>query len=301
MEDADAAALHRVIARLQQSANSLEHELVQRRKADRALDLQAERISALERTQAVLKNLAGHDALTGLANRRAFTDRLAHAFARARRSGSRLALLFVDLDGFKTLNDRHGHEAGDRLLTQVAERLLRCVRASDTVCRLGGDEFTVLMEDADAAEATLLAQRVVDAFADRFVLGNDRVELTASVGIGRYPDDAADARGLMRSADRAMYRAKSFGKGRHASLDMLPPASPGATGDAPIAGRAAAVDASKWMTVEAAALQLGLSRPHVVKLIGEQRFVGQVMHQAGALPLISSNAVSRIAEGLAHA
>src|SRR5690349_20646551 len=158
--------LHDTIARLQQSANALEREIVRRGELEKAL--------------AVLEHLACHDALTGLGNRRIFTDRLAQAFARARRTERHLALLFVDLDDFKAVNDRFGHDAGDALLQEVAARLNRCVRGGDTVCRLGGDEFTVIMEDANAGEAAVLARRIVDALAETFVLGGHSVAVTAS-------------------------------------------------------------------------------------------------------------------------
>lgn len=277
----DPDRLHRTIACLQQVANSLESELARRRATDGVVARQAETIAAMERSQAALEALVGRDALTGLSNRRTFNDCVARAFARTERTQSRVALLFVDVDDFKALNDRFGHETGDRVLKEVGTRLSRCVRGSDTVCRLDGDEFTIVMEDAGADEAAALAQRVVDAFAEKVVLGAATIGLTVSVGIGLYPDDATDAETLIRSADKAMYRAKALGKGRHARPTT-------------------ADEATHWMTVEAAALQLGLSRPHVAKLISEKRF-DNVVHRHGALPLIPASEVSRVARQIRQA
>ena len=294
---ADPARLHGTIARLQQAADALEHELVQRHENDRLLAAQAARISSLERTQVELASQATHDPLTGLINRRAFGDCLSHAFARARRTGSSLALLFIDLDDFKSLNDRHGHEAGDRLLQEVAMRLGRCVRASETVCRLGGDEFAVVMEDADACDAAALAQRVVDALGEDQRVGGVPLAVTASVGIGLYPEDAPDAQSLICSADKAMYRAKALGKARYeASMAVAATSSFAlAVAGAPLSG--AAADSNAWMTVEAAAMRLRLSRPHIVKLITERR-LGKVVRQQGALPLIPVEEVSRLEQEL---
>ena len=297
--------LHRVVARLQQSTNALEHELAHRRRSDRLLDRQAARITALERAQAALKDLAGHDALTGLFNRRAFGECLSRALARARRMRTHVALLFIDLDDFKGFNDRFGHPAGDQLLQEAGTRLGACVRASDTVCRIGGDEFTIVMEDADAQEAALLAQRVVDALAEPFTLGQQKVRLTASIGLGLYPDDAADAQGLIHRADRAMYHAKALGKACYADPcragspvagpDALERAAAGVRTDQ--AAAAGTAGATPWMTVAGAALQLGLSRPHVAKLIVERRFAN-VIPQDGALPLIPATEVSRVGQEL---
>jgi diguanylate cyclase (GGDEF)-like protein len=192
---------HGTIARLQQAANSLEREIARRRE--------------LEKARAELEHLAGHDPLTGLGNRRIFTDRLEHACAKARRAASHLALVYIDLDAFKPVNDRFGHEAGDELLVEVATRLTHCVRGSDTVCRLGGDEFSVVMEDADAGQAAVLAQRIVNALAGEFVLNGQALDITASIGISLHPDDGSDVQTLLRSADSAMYRAKQLGQASH--------------------------------------------------------------------------------------
>lgn len=156
---------------------------------------------------------ANHDALTGLPNRELFADRMSRAFAQADRHGGQVGLLFIDLDRFKEANDCFGHEAGDVILIEVAERLRRCVRASDTVARMGGDEFVVLMpmpmtrEDAEG-----MAARIVDALARPYAVGEAAADISASVGIALYPLDAKDAEALLRCADRAMYRAKDAGR-----------------------------------------------------------------------------------------
>jgi diguanylate cyclase (GGDEF)-like protein len=157
---------------------------------------------------------AFHDGLTGLPNRSLFIDRLGHAIDRGERSGAEVGVLFCDLDGFKTVNDSLGHSAGDRLLVSVADRLRECVRPADTVARLGGDDFAVLLEElrgpGDAARA---AQRILNALEAPFQLASREVYVTVSIGIAT---GVGDADTLLRDADLAMYRAKSEGKGRYA-------------------------------------------------------------------------------------
>jgi diguanylate cyclase (GGDEF)-like protein len=159
-------------------------------------------------------HLARHDALTSLPNRTLFLDRVEQAVHRAQRSGSALAVLFLDLDGFKGVNDRFGHAEGDELLKIVAARLVGCVRAVDSVARLGGDEFAVLLEGVeDVSELDVLCQRLLAALRREIrVLGHE-VVVGASIGValGALDDDAA---GLLRNADMAMYRAKALGKDR---------------------------------------------------------------------------------------
>ena len=155
-----------------------------------------------------------HDSLTGLPNRSLFLDRMRHALARAERGSEPVAVLFCDLDGFKTVNDSLGHRTGDRLLLAVAERLTECLRPADTIARLGGDEFAVLLEElrqpGDAARA---AQRLLDALRAPFELRGREFYISASIGIAA---GAGDAETLLRDADLAMYRAKARGKGRYA-------------------------------------------------------------------------------------
>lgn len=164
-----------------------------------------------------LQHQALHDPLTQLANRRRFIDRLEHALVRLERSGGALALLFMDLDDFKRVNDSLGHSAGDQLLTDVAERVQSCLRSADTVARLGGDEFAVLLEDLhDLDEAAVVADRILRALKAPFVMGDTELTVRASIGIayanGRQRK--ADAETLMQEADTAMYSAKAQGKGR---------------------------------------------------------------------------------------
>ncbi|MFN8559898.1 MAG: diguanylate cyclase, partial [Dehalococcoidia bacterium] len=161
-----------------------------------------------------LSHQAFHDPLTGLANRALFTDRVEHALERTRRHGSPLALLFLDLDDFKSINDSYGHETGDALLCAVAERLIGCVRPTDTAARFGGDEFTMLLDDAGADEAIRVASRVLAALAAPITARDHQLVTRASIGIVMAPDGGDRAGELLRNADLAMYRAKSDGKGR---------------------------------------------------------------------------------------
>jgi len=155
-----------------------------------------------------------HDALTGLPNRALFGDRLGHAVQRAERAGTEVAVLFLDLDRFKTVNDSLGHAAGDELLCAVAERIGVCMRSADTAARLGGDEFAVLLEDlTSSSEAVRVAQRIIDALREPIVVAGREVFASASVGVATGDRDADD---LLRQADVAMYRAKAEGKGRFA-------------------------------------------------------------------------------------
>lgn len=173
-----------------------------------------ERIEAMLRQNlATLHHDAHHDALTGLPNRVLFEDRLELAVAEAARHGRRLAVLFIDLDGFKRINDVHGHAAGDAALVEVAARLARSLRASDTLARLHGDEFVVLLPEIAAdADARALAATLLDALAPPIKLAGQGSSLTASIGVCVYPRDADDAASLLRAADAAMYRAKAGGK-----------------------------------------------------------------------------------------
>ena len=165
-----------------------------------------------ERRQAEekLRVVATHDPLTALPNRTLLHERLSHALAKAQRHGRLLAVLFVDLDRFKTVNDTLGHEAGDRLLQVTAQRLYDCLRETDTMARQGGDEFVVLMDELTDREAiTRVSQRILDAVGQPFVIDGQELHITASVGISVYPEDG---RTLLKNADIAMYRAKEKGK-----------------------------------------------------------------------------------------
>ena len=164
-----------------------------------------------------IRHLAFHDALTGLPNRALFQDRLQHAVARAQREGSRLSVTFIDLDGFKAVNDGLGHDVGDLLLMEVADRIRsRLRRDVDTVARLGGDEFVVLMEDLrDADACACLAGEIIADIARPMELKGHTVRVGASMGMAFFPDDGRDALELMKRADTAMYAAKAAGKGTY--------------------------------------------------------------------------------------
>ena len=171
-----------------------------------------EDVTALRRQEAELSRRALHDPLTDLPNRSYFLDRLGQAIERSRRARTRLAVLFVDLDGFKAVNDTVGHEGGDRVLTEVAHRLKGAVRGGDTVARFGGDEFTVLCEDVDGAdEMVAAAERISAALAAAFDIEGREFSIDCSIGIAIGFGARTAARELLRTADVAMYEAKSEG------------------------------------------------------------------------------------------
>lgn len=166
-----------------------------------------------KRSEERLSHIAHHDQLTGLANRVLLGERLGQALSRARRRGALVAVFFLDLDRFKAVNDTLGHDAGDELLRQVAQRLRGSVRETDTVARMGGDEFAIVLEELDRAEeATLLAQRVLNSFATPFKLNCGDVGTSTSVGIALFPHNGKGVEELLKCADSAMYRAKSMGR-----------------------------------------------------------------------------------------
>ncbi len=168
-----------------------------------------QRMEAEER----LHHLAYHDMLTDLPNRALFMDRIEHAMQRRRMSGQRLALLFLDLDRFKNINDTLGHDAGDRLLQTVARRITQCVREGDTVARFGGDEFAVLLEDVATTDvASQIASKFNEAIGKVIEVDGHELFVTASIGISFFPDDADTAGILLKNADAAMYRAKDMGR-----------------------------------------------------------------------------------------
>jgi diguanylate cyclase (GGDEF)-like protein len=160
--------------------------------------------------------LAQHDALSGLANRALLNDRLSHAISAAERHRTKLAVLFIDVDRFKHVNDSMGHSVGDRLLQAVAQRLLACVRNSDTVGRLGGDEFVVVLSEVSHSEdAAISADKLLATLSRPYNIDAHEVHITASIGIATYPDDAPDADTLLKNADIAMYHAKDSGRNQH--------------------------------------------------------------------------------------
>ena len=186
------------------------HELsVRLRAGKRVLDLQAELIAAREavRVQAV------RDPLTGLPNRLLFADRLSNRLAQAARTGGRIAVMFLDLDHFKIINDSLGHNVGDHLLQDVAQRLSAALRDSDTLARMGGDEFTVILgEVCDTDDPAVVATRMLSVISEPFVMDGRELYVTGSIGISVYPQDGTDAETLVRNADAAMYRAKEHGR-----------------------------------------------------------------------------------------
>ena len=160
--------------------------------------------------------LAHHDALTGLPNRRSFMIRLRQSMALATRQSSKLALLFIDLDGFKKVNDVHGHKVGDQLLKQVADRLTDGMRQSDMMGRFGGDEFVLLSTDCpDLESAALIATKLISVLGEPFLIDDLTVTVGASVGIAIFPDQAADIEPFIALADTAMYQAKHDGGNCH--------------------------------------------------------------------------------------
>lgn len=155
-----------------------------------------------------------HDPLTGLPNRMLFNERLEHGLEQAKRHGWKLAVMFLDLDGFKEVNDTYGHDAGDRLLQTLAQRLRESTRADDTVCRIGGDEFLYLLTEAGGQrEVALLAAKLRKLMAAPCAIGGHDVAVKASIGIAIFPKDGKTAEGLVKRADTAMYHAKQTGSG----------------------------------------------------------------------------------------
>lgn len=171
---------------------------------------------AAEQATAQMSYMAEHDFLTGLPNRALLTDRLAQSIALAKRYGKKVALMYLDLDDFKRINDSLGHTVGDQLLQSVAKRLQQCVRLSDTVSRQGGDEFVVLLSEAKSVQdAVLTAEKLIGAMAQPHLVGGHRLHVTLSIGISLYPDNGKDIEAVVRNADTAMYQAKRNGRNNY--------------------------------------------------------------------------------------
>jgi two-component system cell cycle response regulator len=169
----------------------------------------------LENSNRVLEQKALHDSTTGLPNRDLFNDRLTHAIAMAKRRGWTLAVMFLDLDRFKYINDTHGHAAGDRVLKEIAKRLLEHTRDEDTVCRNGGDEFLYLLINPQGSEnIRRIADALLQTIQQPIDVGDQKPIIKASIGIAVYPDDGTTGEQLIRNADTAMYRAKESVSGR---------------------------------------------------------------------------------------
>ena len=171
---------------------------------------------------AKMRHFAYHDELTGLPNRALLLDRLQQALVRAKRQQTRLALLFLDLDGFKAINDRLGHAAGDKLLQRVAERLLSCIRGGDTACRYGGDEFVLLLPEVENEKhAVAVAQKIHARLARSYRVDDCSIAVTASIGVAVYPVDGVSRNDLINRADCAMYRAKAFKRSSQVRAKMV--------------------------------------------------------------------------------
>ncbi|MEW5744935.1 MAG: EAL domain-containing protein [Nitrospirota bacterium] len=173
-------------------------------------------ITENKRAEEAIRYQAYHDLLTGLPNRMLLMDHLDRAILQAHRDRTRLAVMFMDIDRFKSINDTLGHDAGDRLLKEVAARLRPCIRESDTIGRIGGDEFTILLPQvAQAEDAAKIATKVLAAFEKFFILGGQELHVTPSIGISMYPDDGEYAETLLKNADIAMYHAKEQGRNNY--------------------------------------------------------------------------------------
>lgn len=171
-------------------------------------------ISTIKQSQERIEYLAHHDVLTGLPNRHLLNDRLDHAIQRAHRNKTRVAVMFLDLDNFKSINEGLGHPVGDKVLKVAADRLNQVVREEDTVARIAGDEFSILLEDVVDTESTvILASKILAAYASPFSIDHHELHVSASIGISLYPDDGDDVTSLVKNADAAMHQAKEKGKG----------------------------------------------------------------------------------------
>lgn len=169
------------------------------------------------RKQKHLFGLAHFDQLTGLPNRTLLLDRLNQAISVSNRASRAISLLFIDLDGFKPVNDTYGHAVGDRLLKEVATRMLSCLREGDTAARMGGDEFVVILLESNLERAILVANRILEALRTPYALGKKTItSIAASIGIAEYPEHADNSDALLTAADNAMYAAKKNGKDRFA-------------------------------------------------------------------------------------
>ena len=176
----------------------------------------AERTAELEEAKAHAQHLADHDALTGLPNRRLLEDRLTQALALSYRNRKNTAVMFVDLDRFKTINDSLGHAVGDALLKEIAARLVKQLRVGDTICRIGGDEFVVVLPEVKrSSDVAHVAQKIIEQLSLPVVVEERELVVTSSIGIAFYPDDGRDAEALIRNADAAMYHAKELGRANY--------------------------------------------------------------------------------------
>jgi len=181
----------------------------------------AKDVTERKQYESKLTLLANFDSLTGLSNRSLFHDRLEHAISHAKRNHKKLGLLYIDLDRFKPINDTYGHQIGDLLLTTVAKRITRCIREGDTVSRLSGDEFTVILEGIDHEEdSAIIAKNILSSLRRPYNLQNNKLYNTASIGITTYPEDDLEISNLIKNADTAMYHAKELGGDKYQFFTM---------------------------------------------------------------------------------
>jgi len=196
------------------------HDITERKRMEEELKRTAAELvrsnRELQQSANRLQYQATHDPLTGLPNRHLFEERLTQSLTWAAENDQRVALLFLDLDGFKLINDTRGHDIGDLLLKAVGQRLTRCLRGSDTVARLGGDEFTVILPAIpSAAEAAKVAEKILHTITQPFTIGGHVIDVTSSIGVSLYPHSGSDVETLVKAADFAMYQAKGQGKNRY--------------------------------------------------------------------------------------
>ncbi|RPJ07389.1 MAG: diguanylate cyclase, partial [Spirochaetaceae bacterium] len=183
---------------------------------ERIILLAIEDITERKQTEEKIRQMAFHDSLTGLPNRKLFSDRLGITLTHARRNQKKAGIMMFDLDNFKDVNDILGHDVGDILLKETAERLSASLREGDTVARFGGDEFVLILPDLEKIEdAIQVAQKIVDRFRKPFLVDNHRLVVTSSIGIAIFPNDGLDERILLKNADIAMYQAKQAGRARY--------------------------------------------------------------------------------------
>ena len=199
----DITAEHAARASLEASRDALEKAV-------------AERTAELEQAKAHAQHLADHDALTGLPNRRILEDRLTQALALSKRNRKQTAVMFIDLDRFKPINDSLGHSVGDVLLKDVSQRLVNQLRVGDTICRIGGDEFVVVLPEVKrSSDVAQVAQKLIEQVAQPAMVAGRELAVTCSIGIAVFPDDGGDAETLIRNADAAMYHAKELGRANY--------------------------------------------------------------------------------------
>lgn len=183
---------------------------------ERIILLAIEDITERKKYEEKIQQMAFHDSLTGLPNRKLFSDRLGIVLAQAKRNKKKVGIVMLDLDNFKDVNDTLGHDVGDILLKAVAERLSGTLRKSDTVARFGGDEFVLIFPDMEVIEEAIqVVQKIIDRFNKPFLIDTHQLVVTTSIGIAVYPNDGMDEEILMKNADIAMYQAKQAGRARY--------------------------------------------------------------------------------------